>query len=722
MIYIIDDKRSRQRDYGWDDNKISEFANIVVPIYNLEDLLMNKDAMFMNDNIILFHESFLAYNVNKNIEEIELFKKALEDYSNNLYVVYFSGSKNNRYVEERLCMLPPDVMYANLNLFINKMKDGDVNLNYLAFGLNYNIEEKIRNKLEIINIQNVSGNKVNVNNDVFFAITKEDTVEPPFDNIIQTKDWDFFDENLCDEDLENFINNYLINKQYYAIYIPLYFGNVYSDYLGLRLAAHIRLTQSLNTNTPIFIYGVSSHEDVIKNECYDILKTSNVYLINADNESFIKSLNQIESKELDKYNIDNFNLKIPSNIGDNHSLANRWAIYRWIDMLDWKNKVVFQNTEITKSLYFKYLVAKYGVRDKFKKEKYDIGFEGINGKTIVYIDDEYDKGWEQILRTIFENNDARFICFKEFDKKLSKQALIEKIKVFVAENDADCYILDLRLHEDDFGERKNLSGHDISSFIKDKNEGNQIVVFSASNKIWNLKEQIDEIGATAYALKESPDLNLKRNDSKRLYIDFINAVKQACSMSYLKDIVNKQEELKSHFPSTAQLDSIINLLSRDAGKNDQDLLGAALLTELVFIEDLIKNQLDYELIEDKGKIFYRQNMDTPHIISGHLFFKSEIVDGHKVVKEYDFKEEISLRENDWDDAIKRDISLVVAVLIMEFQMPNTLIQKFIDFKFIRNTQIAHGSKRKNKLTEDVIVDCYYNVVCPIVMKLIKDKK
>ena len=195
---------------------------------------------------------------------------------------------------------------------------------------------------------------------------------------------------------------------------------------------------------------------------------------------------------------------------------------------------------------------------------------------------------------MFENNGAQLICFKGFDKKLTKQLLIENIKSFISQNDADCYLLDLRLHEDDFGEKKYLSGHEISKYIKEQNKGNQIVVFSASNKIWNLKEQIDKIGATAYALKESPDLNLSRDGSTQLYKDFINAVKTACSLSYLKDLVNKQKEIKEIIPSTGQLDSVVNLLSKNAGKTDQDLLGAALLSEIVFIEDYIKNILGYK--------------------------------------------------------------------------------------------------------------------------------
>ena len=718
MIYIIDDKRSRQSDYGWNENKLSIFKNEIIPIYNFEDLVKNKEGMFENDNIILFHESFLASNDNNKTDEIELFKKSLDNKSNIIYRVYFSGSKNSRYVEERLCMLPPDVMYSNLDLFISKMKIGYINLNYLAFGENFGIEEQIRNKLTLVNIQNVQGVKMHVDKNIFFAVTTDDTVEPPFENIDITKDWDFFEKNISDNELDGFVRQYLQNEQFEAIYIPLYFGSSYSDYMGLRLAMHIRLTESPNQYSPIFIYGVSKHEDLLENCCYDILKFSSVFLLYADNESFKESLNLNLSRHETSDDIDKIVLNIPDNIGDNHSVANKWAMYRWLDMIKWDSENVPQiiETDFKTSLFFKYLDVKYGKHDKFKRDKkYQMEISGLLNKTIVYIDDEYDKGWENILRALFEFNGAQLLCFKGFDKKLSKKTLIEKINSFIIENDADCYILDLRLHEDDFGEKKNLSGHEISKFIKEQNEGNQIVVFSASNKIWNLKEQINKIGATAYALKESPDLNLNRDYSKLLYIDFINSVKNACSLSYLKDLVNKQNEVKEIIPSAAQLDSVVNLLSKNAGKNDQDLLGAALLSEIVFVEDLIENQLDYELIEDNSKkIFYRQHQNIPQILTGHLFFKTQIINGHKVVVDYDYRDDVSLKDNDWEDIIKKPITLVVAVLVKDFKLPRVFVKKYIDLKKVRNTQIAHGNEKPIKLNEEMIVDFYKNVIYPVI--------
>ena len=58
MIYIIDDKRSRQQDYGWDDERFMLFADIVIVIWDIESLIKYRSQILEPGNIILFHESF----------------------------------------------------------------------------------------------------------------------------------------------------------------------------------------------------------------------------------------------------------------------------------------------------------------------------------------------------------------------------------------------------------------------------------------------------------------------------------------------------------------------------------------------------------------------------------------------------------------------------------------------------------------------------------------
>ena len=60
MIYIIDDKRSRQQDYGWDEGKLAHYRNLIIPIWDYEGLVTYRDVILEQGNVILFHESFLS--------------------------------------------------------------------------------------------------------------------------------------------------------------------------------------------------------------------------------------------------------------------------------------------------------------------------------------------------------------------------------------------------------------------------------------------------------------------------------------------------------------------------------------------------------------------------------------------------------------------------------------------------------------------------------------
>ena len=71
MVYLIDDKKSRQEfDYLWTNTRFDHFKNIIRCIYTLDELENVSKEVFSNDNIILYHESFIDLS-NKSDESIE---------------------------------------------------------------------------------------------------------------------------------------------------------------------------------------------------------------------------------------------------------------------------------------------------------------------------------------------------------------------------------------------------------------------------------------------------------------------------------------------------------------------------------------------------------------------------------------------------------------------------------------------------------------------------
>lgn len=722
MIYIIDDKKSRQKDYGWDEEKFSKYSQIVIPIWGIDAVNDFQDKIIHYENVILLHESFPSSDD---------FKRKLRDNSSTLHIAFFSGSKGGRFVDGNRCMLPPDVLYQNLEVFINKYQEGELDFKYLAFGENYEQEEQLRKRLDEVNAQNVQSERILCNKKIFFAATSDELeVEPPFD-LVPTKEWDldFIDRDITDIDLDGLVNKWFLQEKYDIIYIPLCFGSILSDFMGLRLAMQIRLTPTINDLTPIFIYGEARIEELTNHYCFDVLKLPNSYLIDCSNRSFLESLDRnFDVISLNKMN--SLDLRIPSNLGNNHNVANKWAIFRWADMIQWNNNVpTFVDDEFMKSLYFKYLVSKFGKHDRFRKpdQKCNPIIKGICGKSIVYIDDEYENGWGSILKTILEDcSDACFHPFMRFDKGLSRDELVGRIKCFIDEHNADCYIIDLRLHESDFEISSQLTGHEISEYIKRKNKGNQIIIFTASNKIWNLKRDMFEtdlsgelkIGAIDYILKESPDLNLSRQESKQIFNDFYKAIKRACEMSYLKELFDKQDYLKSICQDSSQLDSTINLLRIDNGNNDQDLLKAALLGEIVFMEEYIKSHLGYELFATGKESTLKVDLCCTAVqrrISGHVFFRREQINGYNLVVDVSPYQENETEPMDgWCNVSKSDVTLVSAYLLMELNMDVSNVRKYINFKRIRNIQIAHGGGSDIKIKATEIVDFFYSVICPMV--------
>ena len=553
MVYLIDDKFSRQRDFGWDQQKLNDNDDIIIPIRNMEDLSSHESAMLKDDNIILFHESFLISNNDEMDKNLILFKSNLNKCHNNIYVVYFSGSKNSRYIEGKTCMVPPKVLYSNLDLFLQYVRKGNVDLRYLAFGKQFAVESSIRYRMEKVIDANIDGDTISVEKNIFFAVsTPQYEIEPPFDGIEVTRNWDNFSSDVTDKNLDNLVHEWLDTTRYDVIYIPLYFGNIYSDYMGLRLAMHIRLTDTPNQNTPIFIYGMSSYKEVILNEISDVLKLSSVHLIGADNKSLIDSVNLNTetvdiSKEIDKIHID-----IPSNIGDNHSITNKWSRYRWSIALDDSDDVLDKNNEDIKSLlYFKYLTTKYPPSkiQQVNKEELTICKNDDSDFNILYVDDEADDGWYELLCHILKdiNEIQNFVPIGCELKSKTQDEIIKFVMDEIKRSNINLVILDLRLHPDDFEDTniENITGYKILNKIKNNyNRGVQVLMFSATNKIWNL-QALQKEEADGFVMKEAPINSIEPHFTEESIKNFVKLLNDCYNRIYLKDLWSRIQKLNN---------------------------------------------------------------------------------------------------------------------------------------------------------------------------------
>ena len=559
MVYLIDDKKSRQSDYGWSDDKFASYSKVICTIRNIEELRSIQDMLFSKNNVVLYHESFSQSVEKENEKEqlIEAFEQKLTAEENNLYVARFSGSKFSRWMEGKSCMMPPSFLYENLEVFLNKHINGNTNFMYLAYGEDYEIESSLAERIRAINKseENVKYPLVNIPEKYFFFLTSEDPIRIPFSNYTKDENWeyDFSKDEITDANFEALVDKFFAESQYNCIFLPLCFGDSLSDYLGLRLAMHIRFSDTPNKYVPLIIYGEAEIFELQKNDCFDILKMAGVYYSSSASRSLVNVSKQAEHITADLYRkeLDKIHLPIPSNIGDNHSIANRWGVYRWSIALNDSDDIIEKmSSDIASSLYFKYLRTLYPPSNISIIENVKLKIDkSINPSdiTVLYVDDQADDGWYELLCHIIEDeNEIHDVdCIGNELKSKTQEEIVNYVMDEIKKKKANIVILDLRLHPKDFSADtiiNEITGFKLLEEIKKYNRGIQVLMFSATNKIWNL-QALQEKEANGFIMKEAPENSSTSNFTEESITNFVNLFNTCSECVYKKKLWPRIQKL-----------------------------------------------------------------------------------------------------------------------------------------------------------------------------------
>jgi CheY-like chemotaxis protein len=333
--------------------------------------------------------------------------------------------------------------------------------------------------------------------------------------------------------------------------------------LSLKIGYHIRLSiANLKERAlvPIlYVSKLSLNSIILQTEIYgQLFSTKGVVFTEFElqsNKAEIECLSGLNQSEyLTKF------LKIihiqPDETLGRHSLANIWGAHA-MDKSS-KSNALSDDSDFKKELYFKYISA-FNIIDLLKPFKPDnitdnksaiknslkvVG--SINKKRILLIDDEASKGWEVVLRKVFKT--VAIEDFVVIDEKVKDYDSLSEASRHVIENDKfDLYLVDLRLNgleEDENSITEDFSGMKVLKKIKSINQGNQVIVFTASNKVWNLKALL-EAGADNYYMKESPEYNFSTTVSDQNYKDFKANVATCFERSYLREIFSVLEKTKT---------------------------------------------------------------------------------------------------------------------------------------------------------------------------------
>jgi CheY-like chemotaxis protein len=353
------------------------------------------------------------------------------------------------------------------------------------------------------------------------------------------------DSDILDNDIDNYMSKFIetIKNEgnFDLIFIKDTLSENYMDLYGLLLAYHIRLDTDKDMKyIPIVIISdLDVYTINLISPYAKILFTKNIYFIKNHPDEIAKMQKKIYKNTLSNKNFkDDFlnliDIESPASYTSHHSIANEWAIYRWADFLEVKLSTEIQDS-IYRMLYFKYLKALHSFEDSkstMKKHPQKPKKQG----DVLLIDDEYKKGWEDIFEKLLGVHDNINFKTLEYEYKDNDCDIIcSDITTFIAKNLPDVIILDLRLCDNDFEQKKieNITGIKLIHEIKKINPAIQIILWTASGDSIILDE-VNQLNILGYIKKEYlGDRTADVNNSIKSLIDLVD---KGLEKKYLKEI------------------------------------------------------------------------------------------------------------------------------------------------------------------------------------------
>lgn len=318
------------------------------------------------------------------------------------------------------------------------------------------------------------------------------------------------------------------------------------NYDGVNIALKIYFQAISNNvnNFKIILVGYEDKASFFQFCSYsNILKCPGIDYLEIGHDSSDK-INNLDLLNIDlnnaKQSILNIGIMPPSSYKSHHSIANEWAILRWAKALKIDNNNLSKTQmEVDSNLYYNYLNTIYPITNEINITNRVLLHKG----QILFIDDEVEKGWGLIFKKICANSKLELFG-REFKKWMPKAIINES---FEKAKNADVVILDMRLHDDDFNQEDiaKTTSYQILEKIKEHNRGIQVIIFSASNKIWNL-QALQKIGADGFIVKESPENSIDKKFTPQSISDIYKTIDSCLDYAFVKVFYEKFLMLKQN--------------------------------------------------------------------------------------------------------------------------------------------------------------------------------
>lgn len=517
-----------------------------------------------------------------------------------------------------------------------------------------------------------------------------------------------------DEEIHDFIHNNLLNVDCDRFIICI--NDIKDIILFLRIGLHIRLSEELllkRFNPILYVSSFITLDTAIKNgNIYGhLLSTKGCHFESGKTKEIIKeAISHIESLDKNNYKREFLHLisVLPDEKTGRHSIANQWGA---ISLDKAANTGVFNSNEhlkkFTKFLYFKYIFA---LNDNYSRiETSGLKVLGnitlgnpdrieANEYKVLLIDDEADKGWESVLRKIFKTSKPE--NFQVIDEKVADyEGFSERAKKLITEGNFDLFLIDLRLNgidEETIIKPEEFSGTKVLHKIKQLNSGNQAIIFTASNKAWNMRYLLNLEGARGFYIKESPEYNFTSKYSLENYSNFKKDVLDCFSLTFLREISNLHKrcttfittdvstrsiDYQSFYSRTISLMGLVLELLEKTYENSK-YFNLAFLIYYQIIEDYISQRENFNHGRVKNNtirvITYKASTTN---WEWKLKFIKDTVNGSY------FKIETVVVT---DEAPVQSLAKVSFVLAFTFSKDDAFLKKWGILNNLRNTIAGHG--------------------------------
>ena len=498
-----------------------------------------------------------------------------------------------------------------------------------------------------------------------------------------------------------------------VLFIKISLSKNYLEYLGIRLAYHIRLTKELSDKSTIPIVFVAE-EDLqfvgITSVIPSLLFTRGIYFMKDNIDGFSTYKNLIEQKKLNgSLDIDLFKKKIslpaPNNYSSHHSIDNELALLTWSECIGCFDDLPFKKLEFHNSLYYKLYIG----NEEFGEHKQTLrGIFDKEGK-ILLIDDEFDKGWHIFYKTLFKQNEGiEFESVQLNFKQTEKDEIIEECFKKIENFDPDVVLLDLRLTENDFKDNsisEELTGYKILQYIKSFNKGIRVIIVTASNKSWNFKA-LQDIGASDFITKAIDENSIdkinyltKSIEDNLIFSQFLK--KCSNKIKCLNEILIRQ---KNHQKENKFIDFYTNTLRNlevsfellEKTNEEPKYLNFSYLQFFLIIEEFLNNEFVFQegeecYVVNKNEqikvLKFKRKKDKKKIYDSSIIFEQ-----NKYVIGFD---EIPFRRIDVNFKMS-------AIMIYRFGFDHSDNRDWNRISFLRNSKAAH-SGNKNAISRDNII-------------------